>query len=145
MSEIAGKLVPLKISFDGGATFKTLVCLQQFDESIDIPIDTQETDCGQVSAPGAPGASVNFTAICQPEPGADQASLNDCKKAAVAGTSVVIEIESPAVGSVAIGAAFYSKYSAYLSNITTVKQTSQAIQFTGTINSTGPLTVEKAP
>jgi len=142
MSEVAGRLVPLKVSFDGGSTFKTLVCLQQFDESIDVPIDTQETDCGQISAPGTPGATVNFQAICETEPSVSQASLNDCKLAAKNGTAVVIQIASPAAGSLTEGEAFFSQYDAYFSNVTMTKQTSQAIQFSGTLSSTGELDFE---
>jgi hypothetical protein len=141
MSEVAGKLVPLKVSFNGGSTFKTLVCLQQFDESIDVPIDTQETDCGQIAVPGTPGATVNFQAICETEPSGTQASLNDCKSAAVNGTKVIIKIASPAAGSLTEGQAFFSSYEAYFSNVTMTKQTSQAIQFSGTLSSNGPLDI----
>jgi hypothetical protein len=144
MSEIAGRLVPLLVDFTGaGTSFKTLVCLQQFDESIDVPIDVQETDCGQKSAPGTPGATVNFTAVCETEPTSDQATLQDCKEAAVAGTRCMVKIESPAEGSVSAGDAFYSSYYVYFGNITTQKQTSQTITFTGTMQSTGTLTVIK--
>lgn len=142
MSEIAGKLVPLQVDFTGaGTTYKTLVCLQQFDESIEVPVDTQETDCGQKSAPGTPGATVNFTAVCETEPSGSQATLQDCKEAAVNGTKCKVKIESPASGSLSAGDAFYSTYDVYFSNITTQKQTSQAIIFTGTMKSTGTLTV----
>jgi hypothetical protein len=142
MSEVAGRTVPLYLSFDGGVTYKTLICLQQFDESIDIPIDEQETDCGKVTAPGTAGAVVNFQAICETLPSPTQCSLQDCKVAAVAGTKVWVKFYNPSDGgSVDLGEAFYSNYAAYLSNITTTKQTAQAIAFSGTINSTGELTV----
>jgi hypothetical protein len=143
--EVVGKLVPLYIDFTGaGTTYKTLVCLQQFDESIDVPIDTQESDCGQKSAPGTPGATINFTAICETEPGINQATLHDCKAAAVAGTRVSVKIENPADGSIGVGEAFRSEYSAYISNVTTQKQTTGVIIFTGTLNSTGPIDVDLA-
>jgi hypothetical protein len=144
MSEQAGRLVPLLLSFDGGATYQTLVCLQQFDESLDATIDEQESDCGKISAPGAVGATVNFTAICKTDPEATEVTLQQCKEAIVDGTLIKVKIQNPAAGSVSLGEAIHSIYDAYLSNVTTTKQTSSAITFTGTLNSTGDIDVTVA-
>ena len=142
MSAVPGRLVPLLLSFDAGITYKTLICLQQFDEAIDAPIDEQETDCGKVTTPGTIGAIVNFQAICETNPSASQCTLQDCKLAIKAGTLVWVKYQNPADDYVAEGEAFYSNYGAYLSNVTTTKVTAQAIAFSGTINSTGEIIVE---
>lgn len=142
MATLLGTLVPLEVDFTGvGSTYKTLVCMQNFDAEVSSAIDTQETDCGQINTPGTPGSSVNFTAVCELTPGVSQATYKDCLAAQVANTLVKLRIQNPASGSVALGAAFYLQYDAYFSNVTLQKQTGAVITFTGTINSTGAIDV----
>jgi hypothetical protein len=143
MSEIAGKLVPFKLSFDGGTTKKSGVCLQNFEDSLDIPIDEQETDCGKITSPGAPGATFTATLVVKKNPAVGEFSLQDCREAAANGDSVIVYIESPADAALSLtaGEVYYSSYTAYFSNVTVTKETTRSLAFNLTLNSTGAITV----
>jgi hypothetical protein len=142
MAELLGTLVPLEVDFTGvGSTYRTLVCLQNFDLEVSSNIDTQETDCGQINTPGIPGSTVNFTAVCEVTPGGSQATYKDCLAAQVANTKVKVRVQNPTVQGASIGTAFFVNYDAYFNNVTLQKQTGAVITFTGTITSTGPIDV----
>ena len=141
-NNLLGKLVPLEIDFTGaGTTYKILVCLESFDSDISAKVDQQETDCGVLAAVGTPGMTVNFTAVCELEPSAGQASFKDCDTAMVAGTKVAVRIQNPVSGSVTLGAQIYRQASAYFANVKLQKETTKNITFTGQLVSTGTIDI----
>ena len=137
-NNLLGSLVPLEIDFTGaGSTYKTLVCMESFDADFTAKVDQQETDCGVISAVGTPGMTVNFTAVCELEPSAGQASFAECDAALAAKTKVLVRIQNPVSGSVTLGAKIYRQASAYFSSVKLQKETTKNIIFSGTLVTTG--------
>jgi hypothetical protein len=144
MTELQGRLLALEIDFTGaGTTWDSLVCLQNFDNPLDVPIERVDTDCGSIASPGNPTETVNFSAIKNLEPGVSEESYQACYNAAIAGTKVKVRIQNPAVGSVTQGSKIYKMFDAYFSNVTLEKDTNSPISFSGTIESTG--TIDTTP
>lgn len=143
-TELQGKLLPLEIDFTGAGTdYDTIVCMQNFDMALDVPLDVQDTDCGQISAPGTAGININVTAIDNLAPTATEGSYKQCFNAALDGDKVKVRVRNPATGSVAQSAAIFAEFDAYLSNVTLQKNTTGPVSFTMTIQSTG--TIDATP
>jgi hypothetical protein len=139
-TEMQGKLLPLEIDFAGAATnYDVVVCMQNFDMALDVPLDVQDTDCGQIASPGTGGINISVTAIDDLAPGASQGSYKKCFDAALDGDKVSVRVRNPVVGSVALGTAIYATFSAYISNVTLQKNTTGPVTFTMTIQSTGAI------
>lgn len=139
-TELQGKLLPLEVDFTGaGSTYKTLICLQNFDYNLDVPIDVQETDCGQISSPGNPGVNVTLTCVEDLAPGGTQASFKEVHDAALAGTKVKVRVQNPVVGAVLLGTRIFSNFDAYFSNVTLNKRTTGPVTFSATLQSSGTI------
>lgn len=140
-TELAGKLLELSVSFDGGTTFKTGVCAISFDETTQVPYNPEETDCGRIGSPGTAFSEISGEFITELAPGGTQFSYKDIKAAAVNGTKLVVEIKNPVVGAVTAGSQIYHKADYYVTSIGNQKNTSQSVRFNVSMSSVGLLDI----
>lgn len=140
-TEILGKVVLLEVDTANGTSYKTLVCMQDFELGVSSSLDTQETDCGQFNVPGTPGATISFNAVCNAAPGGSELSYEDVLAAAVNTTKCSFRVQNPTQGSLAAGAAFYHAFSGYFNNVRLIKQSAGVIRFSGDITSTGVIDI----
>lgn len=142
MAQITGSTQNIDIDFTGaGTTYKTLVCLRSASVNTTANITEEDTNCGRISAPGIAGMSFDFDAICETAPSGSQASYKDCLTAIAAGTKVKVRFQNPVVTGSSAGAAYYHEVEAYFADLTLNQETSAAVNFSGTLTSTGTLDI----
>ena len=139
MSEVLGKVVLLEVDVANGTSYKTLICMQDFELEVATAIDTQESDCGQFNVPGTPGATISFNAVCDTSPSVSQLSYEDVLSAVNAATVCSFRVQSPTLTGSTAGAVFYHGFSGYFSRVRLIKQTAGAIRFSGEIVSSGAI------
>ncbi len=140
-TELAGSLLELKVSFDGGTTFKTGVCAISFDETTQVPYNPEETDCGRIGSPGTAFSEISAEFITELSPGGTQFSYKDIKNACVNKTKVQVQIQNPVVGAVTLGSAFYHQADYYIVSVGNQKNTSQSVRFNVSMSSVGLLDI----
>jgi hypothetical protein len=85
--------------------------------------------------------SLDFDAICETSPTITQVSYDDLLTAMVNKTVVTVRIESPVTVGSSLGEAYYHKFFGYITDLTLNQSTTEFINFSGTIQSTGALDV----
>lgn len=59
---VQGKTIPLNLSLDD-VTYKALTCSTAHDATIDSPVNTEQSDCGQHTSLGNPGLVITFSGL----------------------------------------------------------------------------------
>lgn len=141
-TELQGKLLLLEVDFTGaGTTFDTIVCLQTFSDSLDVPIERVDTDCGSFASPGNPTEIIEIAAIKDIAPAANTGSYKKVYAAAHAGNKVKVRIQNPVVGSVTLGSQIYKMFDGYFSNVTLEKDTNSPVSWTASLESSGVIDI----
>jgi hypothetical protein len=140
-TELAGKLLKLEISSDGGTTYKTGVCAISFDETTQVPFNPEETDCGRIGSPGEAFSEISAEFITELAPSGTQFSYKDVKGWCVNGTKVKVRIQNPVVGAVTLGSQIYHEAEYYVTSIGNQKNTSQSVRFNVSMSSVGVLDI----
>lgn len=138
---IAGNVQNLEIDPAGGTSYKTLVCLQNFSVNTQAKLTTEDTNCGQFTATGFPGASISFTAVCSVTPGGSEVTYGSLLTAVANSTLISVRVQNPTVTGASIGTVYYHQFSAYVSDLKLDQKTTDVMVFSGTINSTGVIDV----
>jgi hypothetical protein len=102
---------------------------------------TEQTNCGVLTSPSEPAMSLDFDAICETSPTVAQVSYEDLLTAMVSKTIVAVRVQNPVVSGSSIGAAYYHAFSGYITDLTLNQSTTEFINFSGTIQSSGVLDV----
>jgi len=140
-TELAGKLLELKISVDGGTTYKTGVCAISFDETTSVTYNPEDTDCGRIGSPGVASSEISAEFITELAPTSGQFSYKDVKGWCVNGTKVLVEIQNPVVGAVTLGSQIYHKAEYYITSVGNQKNTTQSVRFNVSMSSVGALDI----
>lgn len=142
MGQIQGSVQNIEVDFTGaGSSYKTLVCLRTSSVNTTTSVTDEDTNCGKITSVGIPGMSFDFDAICETAPSGSQASYKDCLTAIANSTKVKVRFQNPTVTGSSIGTVYYHEVEAYFTDLTLNQETSAAINFSGTIQSTGTLDI----
>lgn len=142
MAQFAGNLQDLEISFDGGLTFKTLVCTRTVSVSVSSESSKEVTNCGPITTIGDAEFTFDFDAICEVSPTVSQCTYKDLLSAKVNKTLIVVKYASPVVSGSSTGAAYYHESDAYVTELTLNGGAQENfVNFSGTIESTGDVDI----
>ena len=141
MAQILGSLQNIEIDVTGGTSYKNLVCLRTSSVNTTMDATTEQTNCGVLTSPSEPQMSLDFDAICETAPSVAQVSYEDLLSAMVNKTLVAVRVQNPVVTGSSAGAAYYHSFSGYITDLTMNQSTTEFVNFTGTIQSTGALDV----
>ena len=85
--------------------------------------------------------SLDFDAICEVSPTTEQISYEDLLIVMKAKTAVSVRVQSPVFAGSSAGAVYYHQFLGYITSLTFNQSTTEFINFSGTITSTGSVTV----
>ena len=141
MAQILGSTQNVEIDVAGGSTFVRLVCLRTSSVNTTMDATTEQTNCGVLTSPSEPQMSLDFDAICETAPSVSQVSYEDLLTAMVSKTLITVRVQSPVFSGSSYGAVYYHQFSGYITDLTMNQSTTEFINFSGTIQSTGALDV----
>jgi hypothetical protein len=142
MAQILGSKLDIEVDFTGGtAAFKALICLRNSAVNTEASPTTETTNCGVFSAPGLPSVTIDFDAICETTVSGTQAGYKECLAALNGQTKVKCRVQSPVVAGSSIGTAFYHSFDAYFTSLSLNQESAAFVNFSGTLQSTGTITI----
>jgi len=141
MGQILGSLQNIEIDVAGGSSYKNLVCLRTSSVNTTVDSTTEQTNCGALTSVAEPTMSVDFDAICEVAPTVAQISYEDVLTAMVNKTLVAVRVQNPVVSGSSAGATYYHQFLGYITSLTLNQSTTEFINFSGTVTSTGTLDV----
>lgn len=141
MGQILGSLQNVEIDVAGGSSYKNLVCLRTSSVNTTMDATTEQTNCGVLTSPSEPQMTVDFDAICETAPTVAQISYEDLLGAMVNKTLVAVRVQNPTVSGSSSGTVYYHSFSGYITDLTMNQSTTEFVNFSGTIQSTGTLDV----
>jgi hypothetical protein len=141
MAQVLGSLQNIEIDVAGGTSYKNLVCLRTSSVNTTMDATVEQTNCGVLTSPSEPQMNLDFDAICETAPTIAQVSYEDLLSAMVNKTIVAVRVQNPVVSGSSAGAAYYHAFSGYITDLTLNQSTTEFINFSGTIQSTGALDV----
>ena len=141
MAQILGSTQNVEIDVAGGSSYKNLVCLRTSSVNTTMDATTEQTNCGVLTSPSEPQMSLDFDAICETAPSGSQVSYEDVLTAMVAKTLISVRVQSPVFSGSSYGAVYYHQFSGYITDLTMNQSTTEFINFSGTVQSTGALDV----
>lgn len=146
MGQVQGSLqnIEIDITNQGSTYFKNLVCLRTSSVNSTVDSSTDQTNCGVLTAVGYPQMSLDFDAICEVSPSISQVSYHDLLSAFNAKSLVMVRVQNPTVSGSSEGTAYYHRFSGYITSLTFNQSTTEFINFSGTIASTGTIDIDPA-
>jgi hypothetical protein len=144
MAQILGANQNVEIDVAGGTNFIRLVCLRSSSVNTTMDATTEQTNCGVLTSPSEPQMAVDFDAICESAPGSltpAAISYEDLLAAMVAKTLVNVRVQSPQFSGSSYGAVYYHQFFGYITDLTLNQSSTEFINFSGTIQSSGALDV----
>jgi hypothetical protein len=137
MGQILGSLQNVEIDVAGGSSYKNLVCLRTSSVNTTVDSTTEQTNCGPLTSVADATMGVDFDAICEVSPSVSQISYEDLLAAMVAKTAVSVRVQNPVVSGSSAGASYYHQFLGYITSLTLNQSTTEFINFSGTVTSTG--------
>jgi hypothetical protein len=141
MPQILGSLQNIEIDVTGGTSYKNLVCLRTGSVNTTMDATTEQTNCGVLTSPSEPQMTVDFDAICEAAPTVAQVSYEDLLGAMVNKTIVNVRVQNPTITGSSVGTVYYHQFSGYITDLTLNQSTTEFVNFSGTIQSSGVLDV----
>ena len=141
MAQILGSTQNVEIDVAGGTSYKNLVCLRTSSVNTTMDATTEQTNCGVLTSPSEPQMSLDFDAICETAPSIAQISYEDLLGAMVNKTLVNVRVQNPTVTGSSVGTVYYHQFLGYITDHTMNQSSTEFINFSGTIQSTGALDV----
>ena len=141
MPQILGSLQNIEIDVAGGSSYKNLVCLRTGSVNTTMDATTEQTNCGVLTSPSEPQMTVDFDAICEAAPTMAQVSYEDLLTAMVNKTIVAVRVQNPTITGSSIGTVYYHQFAGYITDLTLNQSTTEFVNFSGTIQSSGVLDV----
>jgi hypothetical protein len=141
MPQVLGSLQNIEIDVAGGSSYKNLVCLRTGSVNTTMDATTEQTNCGVLTSPSEPQMTVDFDAICEAAPTIAQVSYEDLLAAMVNKTIVTVRVQNPTITGSSIGTVYYHQFSGYITDLTLNQSTTEFVNFSGTIQSSGTLDV----
>lgn len=137
MGQILGSLQNVEIDVAGGSSYKNLVCLRTSSVNTTVDSTTEQTNCGPLTSVADATMGVDFDAICEVSPTVAQISYEELLAAMVAKTLVNVRVQNPVVTGSSAGATYYHQFLGYVTSLTLNQSTTEFINFSGTVTSTG--------
>ena len=147
MGQVLGSLQNIEIDTTNAGTeegFRNLVCLRTSSVNTTMDATTEQTNCGVLTSVAEPLMSLDFDAICEVSPSGAQISYEDLLTCVKNKTIVMVRVQNPTVTGSSEGTAYYHRFSGYITDLTWNQSTTEFINFSGTIQSTGALDVDPA-
>ena len=141
MAQVLGSLQNIEIDVAGGSSYKNLVCLRTSSVNTTMDATTEQTNCGVLTSVSEPQMTLDFDAICETTPTVAQVSYEDLLAAVVNKTLVSVRVQNPVVTGSSAGDAYFHAFSGYITDLTMNQSTTEFVNFSGTIQSTGALDV----
>jgi hypothetical protein len=141
MPQILGSLQNIEIDVAGGSSYKNLVCLRTGSVNTTMDATTEQTNCGVLTSPSEPQMTVDFDAICEAAPTIAQVSYEDLLGAMVNKTIVTVRVQNPTITGSSVGTVYYHQFAGYITDLTLNQSTTEFVNFSGTIQSSGVLDV----
>jgi hypothetical protein len=141
MAQIQGSLQNIEIDVAGGSSYLNLVCLRTSSVNSTVDSTTDQTNCGVLTAVGFPQMSLDFDAICETAPSVSQVSYSSLLTAFANKTLVSVRVQNPVVTGSSAGASYYHQFYGYITSLTLNQATTEFVNFSGTIASTGTIDV----
>jgi hypothetical protein len=135
--QILGSLQNVEIDVAGGSSYKNLVCLRTSSVNTTVDSTTEQTNCGPMTSVADATMTVDFDAVCEVAPTISQVSYEDLLAAMVNKTLVGVRIQNPVVSGSSAGATYYHQFLGYITSLTLNQSTTEFINFSGTVTSTG--------
>lgn len=123
---------PPEFSTDG-TTWKTLICVQDWEWSGDNTVNKEDTFCGQVVGLGTPGVTGSANAVCDSTVGSTQVTFEDALGWFTNGTKVKFRTQDAA------GANWYMQCDAYITSLQQSFAVGSVVKFSLGWESTGTL------
>ena len=139
--QILGSLQNVEIDVTGLTSYKTLVCLRTSSVNTTVDSTTEQTNCGPMTSVADATMTVDFDAVCEVSPSGQQISYEDLITAMKLKTAVSVRVQSPAFTGSSAGAVYYHQFLGYITSLTWNQATTEFINFSGTITSTGDVDV----
>lgn len=147
MAQILGSTQNVEIDVTGATSFVRLVCLRTSSVNTTMDATTEQTNCGVLTSPSEPQMSVDFDAICESDPSTlspTAISYEQLLTAMVAKTLINVRVQSPVFSGSSYGAVYYHQFKGYITDLTLNQSSTEFINFSGTIQSSGALDVDPA-
>jgi hypothetical protein len=141
MPQVLGSLQNIEIDVAGGSSYKNLVCLRTGSVNTTMDATVEQTNCGVLTSPSEPQMTVDFDAICEAAPTIAQVSYEDLLAAMVNKTIVTVRVQNPTITGSSVGTVYYHSFSGYITDLTLNQSTTEFVNFSGTIQSTGTLDI----
>lgn len=141
MGQVQGSLQNVEIDVTGGSSYKNLVCLRTSSVNTTVDSTSEQTNCGVLTSVAEPQMTVDFDAICEVSPSGSQVSYKDLLTAQTNKTLVSVRVQNPTVTGASTGAAYYHQFLGYITDLTFNQSTTEFINFSGTIQSSGTIDI----
>lgn len=146
MSDIQASGIPIKFSSDNGVTWKTLICLKNYNVPISRSTNESETFCGKSVGLGSLSFNPQGNAVCDTVPDSDEVTLNQMLIWIEGKTELLFRTAYPeASGPLgSIGDEFFVKGSCYIVSVNLIFATNDVVNFDfeargfGTLDITAP-------
>jgi hypothetical protein len=135
--QILGSLQNVEIDVAGGSSYKNLVCLRTSSVNTTVDSTTEQTNCGPLTSVADATMSIDFDAVCEVAPTITQVSYEDLLAAMVGKTLIAVRVQNPVVSGSSAGATYYHQFLGYITSLTLNQSTTEYINFSGTVTSTG--------
>jgi hypothetical protein len=131
MSDIQASGIPIKFSSDSGVTWKTLICLKNYNVPITRSTNESETFCGKSVGLGALSFNPQGNAVVSTTPASDEVTLEQMLIWITGKTELLFRTAYPtASGSLgSIGDEFFVKGSCYIVSVNMVFATNDVVNF----------------
>jgi len=141
MPQILGSVQNIEIDVTGASSYKNLVCLRTSSVNTTMDATVEQTNCGVLTSPSEPQMTVDFDAICEATPTISQVSYEDLLTAMVNKTIITVRVQNPTITGSSVGTVYYHQFAGYITDLTLNQSTTEFINFSGTIQSSGTLDV----
>lgn len=129
--DIQASGIPIEFSTDNGVTWKTLVCLKNYNVPFTRSTNESETFCGKSVGLGAESFNPQGNAVCSTDPANDEVTLKDMMSYWKNKTVLLFRTAFPtASGSLgSIGDEFFAKGSCYVISVNMIFTTNDVVNF----------------
>lgn len=143
MSDIQASGIPIQISADSGVTWKTLICLKNYNVPISRSTNESETFCGKSVGLGALSFNPQGNAVCDTEPDSDEVTLNQMLIWLNEKTELMFRTAYPQSSGVlgSIGDEFYVAGNCFVVSVNTIFTTNDVVNFDFELRGFGTLSI----
>lgn len=141
MASLQSVNYPIELSFDAGVTWKTLVCLTQYNVPTTLSTTETQTFCGIETGVGFQSFKPSGTATCRSfgTLGGTEATYGELLILQNSQTLFLFRVQAPATGST--GRDFYLSGSVYCTDLTLTLNTGAVVEFNWTFSGSGLLDI----